>query len=108
MEDTSKLAYETFDDAPPAARALELRHNTLERRAYGVRDGGKGKDRVDMVDGWTVIFRYNPKPDTVQFYGDRLDKIGRVVTMDAYGNHLRMQHPDYPLGMFKQPEEYTR
>ncbi len=85
-----------------------MRRNTLERWAYGVHDGGKGKDRVDAVDGWTVIFRYNPNPDTVQFYGDRLDKIGRVVTMDAYGNHLKMQHPDYPLGMFKELGEHTR
>lgn len=108
MEDTSKLVYETFDDAPPAGHALELRRNTLERRAYGVRDGGKGKERVDTTDGWTVIFRYNPKPDTVRFYGDRLSKVGRIVTMDAYGNYMRMQHQDYTLSMFRKLEEYTR
>lgn len=97
MQDLSKLSYETFDDVPPAERALEVRRNTLERRAYGVRNGGKGGDRVDVADGWTVVFRYNP--DT--------KGRGRAVTMDAYGNHIRMQHPDYPLSLFKKPEEYA-
>jgi hypothetical protein len=98
MEDTSNLAYETFDDAPPAERALEMRRNTLERRAYGVWDEGREKGGRWVKGGWTVAFRYNPN----------IEGRVRVVTMDEYGNHMRMQHPDYPLGMFKKPEEYTR
>jgi hypothetical protein len=95
MADLSKLSYETFNDGPPPEKALELRRNTLERTAWGVAREGAGKDRVWQKDGWTVAFRYHPN----------IEGRVRVVTMDAYGQYLRMQHPDYPPGMFKKPDE---
>lgn len=97
MADTPRLFYKTFDDAPPADRALKRRHKTLERGAYGVRDEGRGKDGRWVKGGWTEGLRYT----------SNVEGRVRVVTMDVSGKHIRMLHPDHPSGMFRKPEEYT-
>lgn len=72
-------------------QGLKMRHDSLERKAFSYR-------RSEIYDGsWMVMFRYKPNPDIVKFYGDRLNYSGRAVTMDYYGNRLRVQHSDYPL-----------
>lgn len=100
MEDKTKLSYESFDDGPPAEQALERRHDTLESRAYGVRNGGK------VRDGWSVVFRYNVNNRNFSVLApeflEHLKTVGRCVTMDAYGANLRVQHQDAELSRFQR------
>jgi hypothetical protein len=87
MEDRSRLTPESVDPGTDE-RGMEMRHDSLERRAYGFMQG-------DIHgDGWTIAFRYRRSPDRVRYYGDRLDVLGRAVTMDAYGRRMRVQHSD--------------
>jgi hypothetical protein len=66
-------------DQWPAHRA-----NTLLPVAKGIRRGA-----VNDPKGWTVGFAYvKPLRDT---------SIGRAVTMDEFGEHVRMQHQDFRL-----------
>jgi hypothetical protein len=91
MSDTSKLIYESFDDPPPAERALEVRRDTLERSAYSY-----GRDER-FRDGWVVVFRARYRPEHARMvpdYEESLKKVGRCVTMDAYGNMMRVEHQD--------------
>lgn len=81
-----KLTYETIEWEGNVEGILKSRHDTLERKAYGVRHGGKG-----TKDGWTVVFRYKKR------FGDSLDNTGRAVTMDEDFQHLRVEHQDFFL-----------
>lgn len=91
MEDKSNLAYESIDVGPPAEKALEARRDTLEPNAYSYGKDGRHKG------GWIVIFRGKYKPEYAEAlleYGEKDRETGRCVTMDAQGNHMRMEHQD--------------
>lgn len=104
MEDKSKLSYESWADGPPAEEALARRRDTVESRAYGVMRG------VRSEDGWAVAFRLNlnhpffsrVRPETLE----HSKTVGRVVTMDAYGGSLRVEHEEFPLSDFRRIEEF--
>jgi hypothetical protein len=105
MEDRSKLSYESWADGLPAEEALARRRDTVESRAYGVMGGLRSKD------GWAVAFRLNlhhpffgrVRPETLE----HSKTVGRVVTMDAYGGSLRVEHEEFPLSNFRRIEEFT-
>jgi hypothetical protein len=106
MEDTSQLAYESLTFGATVEEELQLRHNTLESKAYGVMGGGRAED------GWTVVFRYNLSDakfsDYAPAYQEQLKTVGRAVTMDAYGGTLRVQHQDMYLNPFQPLEDGSR
>ena len=84
--DKTKLSYETIEWESNVDLMLKQRHNTLERRAYGVRRGGKGES------GWTVAFRYKRHPGAT----------GRAVTMNLDGTKARVEHQDFILRYAKR------
>ncbi len=92
ITDRSKLTPENLYPGTDE-EGLKTRHNSLERKAYSYY-------RSELYGGsWVVVFRYKPRPRVVEFYGDKLNYIGRAVIMDFYGKDLRVQHSDYPLRM---------
>jgi hypothetical protein len=105
MEDKSKLSYESWDDGPPAEKALERRRDTVESTAYGVMKGGRSKD------GWVVVFRYNINhPSYDRFrpeFQEHLKTVGRTVTMDKYGGGMRVEHQDFELNKSQRVEKVT-
>ena len=84
--DKTKLSHETIEWESNTDKMLEQRHDTLERRAYGVRAGRKGRE-----PGWTVVFRYKHP-------GGRLMRSnGRAVTINIDGSEPRVEHVDFIL-----------
>jgi hypothetical protein len=97
MSDTANLSWEGVDWADPEQR-LEYRYDTLERWAHGISRGSRTKD------GWSVVFRYNRTNSKFQSDKYAFDKyietFGRVVSMDAVGDDIRVEHIDFPLRDF--------
>jgi len=84
--DKTKLSYETIEWETNVDRMLQGRHDTLERRAYGIVSGRKGSSR-----GRTVVFRYRHPIDR------RARSTGRAVTMNLDGSQARLEHVDFIL-----------
>ncbi len=82
-----RLSHETVERASSVDELLAWRHNTLERKAYGVAHRG----RLGTRGGWTVVFRPCPR------YGGEVDTWGRAVTMDKDFKNLLVEHKPYPL-----------
>jgi hypothetical protein len=89
--DKNKLFYETIEWESNIDLMLQERHDTLERRAYGVHEGRKGGE-----SGWTVVFRYK-RPR-----GPRARSTGRAVTMNLDGSKPRVEHVDFFLRYAKK------
>lgn len=94
VEDKSNLSAEGIDPADPDAR-LKVRFNTLAPKAYAV-----GRGKVEKY-GWTIVFRYNADNEhyrrAIPNYRRHIKQVGRAVTMNADGSHIRMQHQDIYL-----------
>ena len=89
--DKSKLSYETIEWESDVDRMLKVRHNTLERKAFGVVTSRKGG-----TAGWTVVFRYKQRvvrPTQTN---------GRAVTMNLDGSNMRVEHVDFILKYAKK------
>lgn len=84
--DKTKLSYETIEWESNVDLMLQRRHDTLQRRAYGVRRGRKGAER-----GWTVVFLYKGSS------GSGSNATGRAVTMNLNGSKPRVEHVDFIL-----------
>lgn len=80
--DKENLASESIEWESNADEMLKTRHNTLERKAFGVSRGRKGNSA-----GWTVVFRYKGSKS----------KNGRAVTMELDGSKARVEHVDFIL-----------
>ncbi len=89
--DKTKLSYESIEWEANVDRMLELRHDTLERRAYGVLSGRRGQK-----SGWTVVFRYKHPSD------EQTRSNGRAVTMNLDGSKPRVEHVDFILRYAKK------
>jgi hypothetical protein len=89
--DKTKLSYETIEWESNVDRMLEERHDTLQRRAYGVVRSRKGGD-----PGWTIVFRYKGSSSR----GARAT--GRAVTMKLDGSEPRVEHVDFFLRYAKK------
>jgi len=89
--DKTKLSYETIEWESNVDRMLKGRHDTLQRRAYGVVRGRKGGDL-----GWTIVFRYRGSS------GRGARATGRAVTMNLDGSGLRVEHVDFFLRYAKK------
>lgn len=78
-----------------------MRHDMLRSKAYGVRKEGER--------GWSVIFQYNFRNPRISrsdsSYLGHLKNVGRVVTMGSYGEGLNIEHEDYELREFQNPDE---
>jgi hypothetical protein len=105
MKDKSKLASEGIDSSDPDER-LRDRYDTLQPKAYGL------LNRSRSIDGWTIAFRYNAKHAeyrrTIPNFEGFTKGHGRAVTMDAFGESLRVQHQDCILSAFHRLEEMSR
>src|SRR5262245_59655886 len=86
IADKTKLAYESVEWASDSDELLKQRHNTLERKAYGLRNNGRL-----MKPGLTIVFRRTDKCRDCKI------EFGRWVTMDPYGRNMRVEHKDFPL-----------
>jgi hypothetical protein len=84
--DRSELASETIERTSNIDAMLKGRHDTLERKAYGIVRRRKGG-----VAGWTVVFRYK-HPSSRQ-----MRRNGRAVTMNLDGSEMRVEHVDFIL-----------
>ncbi len=82
-----RLSYETVERASSIEELLAWRHNTLERRAYGVMYRG----RMGTKGGWTVVFLPRPRS------GDGREVLGRAVTMDKDFKNLLVEHKPFIL-----------
>ena len=85
IADRSKLTpenvYSGTDD-----EGLKMRHNSLEKNAYGYWRSER------YGEGWEIAFRYIPKTEMLKFYSERFKTIGRCVSMDAFGDRMRVEH----------------
>lgn len=81
------LSYETVEWGPNDEEMLRRRRDTLGRKAYGIRYGG----RMGEKGGWTVVFRAPAR------YGEEGVLTGRAVTMDKDFQNLRVEHKDFFL-----------
>jgi len=93
LEDKSKLTPESVWPGTDEL-GMRMRHDSLERRAYGYLAG------VRYTGGWGVVFRCKYKEryaEVVPNYAESLEKVGRIVTMDAYGNRMRVEHQGFNL-----------
>ena len=77
------LSYETVEWGPNDEEMLRQRRDTLGRKAYGIRYGG----RLGAEGGWTVVFRYRKGGNVT----------GRAVTMDKDFQNLLVEHKDFFL-----------
>jgi hypothetical protein len=84
--DKAKLAHETIEWESDVDEMLKGRHDTLERRAYGVVRGRKAGSA-----GWTIVFRYKHPADR------KGRSLGRAVTMNLDGGDARVEHVDFIL-----------
>jgi hypothetical protein len=82
----TKIAYETIEWESNAHQMLKERHDTLQRKAYGVVRGRKAESA-----GWTVVFRYKHPADREE------RSLGRAVTMNLDGSDTRVEHVDFIL-----------
>lgn len=73
---------------------MRMRRDSLERTAFGYLKGFR------YPDDWLVVFRIKYKAEYAGFpgYEESLKTRGRVVSMDAYGRKLRVEHQDFNLG----------
>ena len=93
LEDKSRLTPESVwpgtDDF-----GMGKRRDSLERRAFGYWRGARERD------DWVILFRMKFKQEAARLihnYQEYIAKNGRAVTMDAYGNHVRVEHADFDL-----------
>jgi hypothetical protein len=86
ISDTSQLAYESIEWQSDVNKMLQLRHNTLEQKAFSL-----SKDRFGKM-GWTIGFRY--KGGTEGVGRAVIEEHGRAVTMDLDGGNMRVEHKD--------------
>lgn len=84
--DKEHLAYETIEWESDVDEMLKVRHDTLERKAFGVSRG-----RTGGAAGWTVVFRGR------DLSGQWSSKRGRAVTMNLNGSKARVEHKDFIL-----------
>lgn len=83
---TSEAVWPGTDEA-----VMRMRHASLERKAFGY---------VARPGGWLVVFRYKYKAERAEFmrdYEERLKRLGRTVSMDAYGGGPEVEHQDFIL-----------
>ena len=83
--DKDNLTRESVEWSSNSEEELRLRHNSLEKSAFGVKRGRKGGE-----PGWTVVFRYKSNLKAT-------DEAGRAVTMSPTGTDIRVEHLDFFL-----------
>ncbi len=84
--DKENLAHESIEWESNLDEMLKMRHDSLERKAFGISRGRKGNSV-----GWTVVFKYKSASDRAT------SKNGRAVTMNLDGSKARVEHVDFIL-----------
>lgn len=93
--DKENLSHETVEFHNNIDELLELRHNTLQPKAYGFLREGRSKSK-----GWTVVFRYN-RAMFKDMSDEEYNSSGRAVTMDENFENLLVEHKDIFLKAVK-------
>lgn len=86
--DKNDLSHETVEFYKNIDELLQLRHNTLQPKAYGFIRNGKLNKK-----GWTVVFRFN-KSAYKNMSDEDYTSRGRAVTMNEKFENLRVEHKD--------------
>lgn len=86
--DRDNLSHETVEFYKDIDELLELRHNTLQPKAYGFLRTGKSNKK-----GWTVVFRFN-RAAYKNMSDENYNSLGRAVTMNEKFENLRVEHKD--------------
>jgi hypothetical protein len=84
--DKENLAHESIEWESNTDEMLKKRHDTLERKAFGVVRHGKGS-----AAGWTVVFKYKNPSDR------QMRQDGRAIAMNPNGSNARVEHKDFIL-----------
>lgn len=84
--DKENLAHESIEWESNIDEMLKMRHNSLERKTFGV-----SRDRKGNSVGWTVVFKYKSASDRAT------SKNGRAVTLNLDGSEARVEHVDFIL-----------
>ena len=86
--DKNSISHESVEMAESLDQLLKLRHDTLERKAYGLRY----KSEMDK-QGWTIVFReraiYEPQKYDEQW--------GRAVYLNEKFEVIQIEHKSFPL-----------
>lgn len=101
MENKAKLFYESVEGGSTPDEVLRSRQNTLEQKAYGIRQGLRSRTGWREDSGWTVIFRYNKNNSKyrriIPNFDNYITAYGRAVSMDLNGNNIMVEHEDISL-----------
>ncbi len=87
-----QLVFESIERAHTRDEMLRRRYNTLSPKAIGAKRGRKGSN-----DGWSIAFDHVPASRDEQ-------ATCRVVTMNADGSDIRIEHVDGFRKAFALPE----
>ncbi len=91
--DRDNLSYESIEWESNLDEMLKQRHDTLERKAYGIYYSGRMGQ-----NGWTVVFRPTLyRCGNALLEAKRTGMWGRAVTMDENFENLRVEHKDFTL-----------
>ncbi|MFZ1083051.1 MAG: hypothetical protein WAO19_14130 [Candidatus Kryptoniota bacterium] len=90
--DTLKVIRELFDNSS-ISETLKYRHNMLEANAIGV--------KVNK-SGWIVAFRYSSTNKFFKKTKFDFKRYGRAITLDAFGEKMRIEHKDIILNVFQK------
>jgi hypothetical protein len=71
---------------------LKYRHNMLESHAIGIKA---------RKNGWIVAFRYNQANKLLSKMKYDFKRYGRAVTIDSFGEKIRIEHKDVILQVFQ-------
>lgn len=95
--DRENLSFETVEFSRNIDEMLELRHNTLNPKAYGVLYRRKSGDKK----GWTIAFEFSDRIKAERAKeasdGSNITPTGRAVTMSKNFKDIRVEHKDFIL-----------
>ena len=90
-KDTLKIIRELMEYSN-MSETLAYRHNMLESHAIGIKANNKG---------WIVAFKYNQSNKLFNKMKYDFKKYGRAVTLDVFGEKIRIEHKDILLHIFQ-------
>jgi hypothetical protein len=90
-QDTLKI-YRELLEYSNVTETLKFRHNMLESHAIGIKA---------TQNGWIVAFRYNQTNKPLGKMKYDFKRYGRAVTMDTFGEKIRIEHKDVILQAFQ-------
>jgi hypothetical protein len=91
-KDTLKIIRELLEYSN-ISETLKYRHNMLEAHAIGIKS---------FKNGWIVAFRYSQTNKLLNKIKIDFKRYGRAVTIDTFGEKIRIEHKDVILQAFQK------